>query len=137
MSEMDDLKKRKIELETTLESLHSLIKCRNAVLSSIERLSFHRVITHQRSLLNLSSKGDKKNFMAISSRAIEVDAKMNRRCLFHLRAKEKHLEELLNEVKLKISESESPAGGSNTTSENETPSPDDSNSEGDETKVAS
>ncbi len=128
---MDDLKKRKMELETTLESLHKLIKCRNAVLSSIERLSFHRVITHQRSLLNMSSKGDKKNFMAISSRAIEVDAKMNRRCLFHLRAKEKHLEELLNEVILKLSESES------SVAENATPSSENLNSESDETKVAS
>ncbi|BBH53771.1 hypothetical protein [Fluviispira sanaruensis] len=131
MLDMDDLKKRKMELETTLESLHKLIKCRNAVLSSIERLSFHRVITHQRSLLNMSSKGDKKNFMAISSRAIEVDAKMNRRCLFHLRAKEKHLEELLNEVILKLSESES------SVAENATPSSENLNSESDETKVAS
>ncbi|KAB8029846.1 hypothetical protein [Fluviispira multicolorata] len=107
MPALEDLNKRKQELETTLQSLHELIKCRNAVLYSVEKLSFDRVISHKRTLLNLGSKGGKQNFMAISSRAIEVDAKMNRRCLFHLRSKERHLEELLSEVSKNILEYDS------------------------------
>ena len=41
---LDNLYKRK-KIETTLESLHELIQRRNAILASVERLAFNRVIT--------------------------------------------------------------------------------------------
>ena len=43
--------------------MHELIERRNAILASVERLAFDRVVSRKRTLLNLNSKGDKVNYI--------------------------------------------------------------------------
>ena len=102
MPVLDDLKKRKQEIETTLESLHELIERRNAILASVERLAFDRVITKKRTLLNLHSKGDKINFMRRSTKSIDLDMKNSRRCLFYLHSRKRYLFRILEEINARI-----------------------------------
>ena len=99
---LEDLKKRKQELETTLKLLHELIYRRNAFLASVERLAFNRIITKQRTLLNLHSRGSKINYMRRSTKSIDLDMKNSRKCLFYLHARKRHLMQLLEEVNSKI-----------------------------------
>jgi hypothetical protein len=99
---LEDLKKRKIEIELTLKSLHKLIYRRNAFLASVERLAFNRIITKQRTLLNLHSRGSNINFMRRSTKSIDLDMKNSRKCLFYLHARKRHLIQLLTEINAKI-----------------------------------
>lgn len=104
---LENLKERKQELETTLESLHKLIKRRNAILASVERLAFMRVITKKRTLLNLSSKRDKINYMRRATKSIDLDMKNSRRCLFYLHARKRNLTRMLEEIIAKIDDMQS------------------------------
>ncbi len=102
MPVLEDLKKRKQEIESTLESLHELIDRRNAILASVERLAFDRVITKKRTLLNLHSRGDRINFMRRSTKSIDLDMKNSRRCLFYLHSRQRHLTHILDEITARI-----------------------------------
>jgi hypothetical protein len=107
MPVLEDLKKRKQELESTLESLHELIERRNAILASVERLAFDRIITKKRTLLNLHSRGDKINFMRRSTKSIDLDMKNSRRCLFYLHSRGRHLTRMLDEINTRIDDMQS------------------------------
>ncbi|MGY3805146.1 hypothetical protein ACWNT8_13860 [Pigmentibacter ruber] len=104
---LEDLNKRKKEIESTLESLHELIDRRNAFLASVERLAFNRVVTKKRTLLNLSSKGSNVNFMKRSTKSIDLEMKNSRRCLFYLHARKRYLTKLLNEIIARIDDLQS------------------------------
>ncbi len=104
---LDNLYKRKKEIETTLESLHELIQRRNAILASVERLAFNRVITKKRTLLNLSSKGSNINFMKRATKSTDLDMKNSRKCLFYLHARKRYLTKLLNEINARIDDLQS------------------------------
>lgn len=106
MSELEDLKKRKSELETVLQSLHKAAFARNGVLASVEKLAVRRVLTRNRTLLNPGSRGEKINFMRISARAIELECKLLRRCLFFLRTRGRNLRTEIEEIENKIKEIE-------------------------------
>lgn len=102
MTKLDDLKMRREELEKTIESLLGLIERRNAILANVERLALNRVLSKQRTLLNLSSRGGKINYMRRSTKSIDFDMKNSRRCLFYLHSRKRHLDRLLNEVVARI-----------------------------------
>jgi prefoldin subunit 5 len=102
MPVLEDLNKRKQEIESTLESLHELIERRNAILASVERLAFDRIITRKRTLLNLNSKNDKINFMRRSTKSIELVMKNARKCLFYLLSRERYLKRMLEEINANI-----------------------------------
>lgn len=105
---LDDLNKRKKDLESTIESLHELIERRNAILASVERLSFDRVVSRRRTLLNLHGKGDLVNYMRRSTKSLDLDSKSSRRCLFILHSRRRYLLKLLDEVVGRIDELQSP-----------------------------
>jgi hypothetical protein len=105
---LDDLNKRKKDLESTIESLHELIERRNAILASVERLAFDRVVSRKRTLLNLNSKGDKVNYMHRSTKSLDLESKNSRRCLFILTARRRYLLKILDEIIERIDELQSP-----------------------------
>lgn len=95
---LEDLEKRKQELETTLQSLHEFIKQRNAKLANVERLSFNKVIAKKRTLLNLSSKGSNVNYLIRSSKSDDLEMKYYRRCMFYLQSRKRFLTKSLTEI---------------------------------------
>ena len=107
MSVIDNLNKRKQELETTIESLQELIQRRNAFLANVERVAFDRVITKKRTLLNLNSKEDKINFMRRSTKSIDLEMKNSRKCLFYLHSRMRMLKHMLEEINVRIDELQS------------------------------
>ncbi|APJ04304.1 hypothetical protein [Silvanigrella aquatica] len=107
MPVIEDLKIRKQELEATLEALTELIQRRNAFLANVERMAFDRVITHKRTLLNLSSKGDKINYMRRSTKSIDLEMKNSRKCLFILHSRRRNLLRILDEIVERIDDLQS------------------------------
>jgi hypothetical protein len=106
MSDLENLKKREQEVQTTLKFLHEFIKQRNAVLSSVENLSLTKVLTGKRSFLKANCKN--LNFMNLSSKVSEKETKIVRRCLFYLKKRECNLFLVLGEIQKKIHEIENP-----------------------------
>ena len=101
MSKLEILKKRKEEIETTLNNLQKLFDARNAFLDNYERLAFERVIKRKRTLLNVSNN-KRVNFMRRLTKSSDMEMKKSRLCLFYLNSRKIHLIKTLEDIKAEL-----------------------------------
>ncbi|RDB35520.1 hypothetical protein [Spirobacillus cienkowskii] len=101
MSKLEILKKRKEEIENTLNNLQKLFDARNAFLANYERLAFERVIKKKRTLLNVSNN-KRVNFMRRLTKSSDMEMKKSRLCIFYLNSRKLHLIKTLDDIKAEL-----------------------------------
>ena len=92
---LDQLKKRKEELETTLKNLAELMASRKNLLYYYEKNVFKKITDHMFSNLNVGSKGSTMSGLYLIKKNYELDLMLLRRGQFYLHKRKRTLIEEL------------------------------------------
>jgi hypothetical protein len=99
---LDNLLRRKDQLEQSILNLNEIIQIRGSLLSYYERHIINKVTCLEFTHLNPSTNGYSLKNLNAKKKNYEIDAKMLRRCMFYLHKRKRYMREELDEIEQQL-----------------------------------